>query len=363
MAGSDSEGNALTGIYYASSQCQVQNGGLVWDIEKFLLFNTPGKSYSSPEFKAGGTKWKLNVFAAGELSEQNETSNFLGLYLHSMNDKTLNCKYSVTLFIGDQKIEEISDCDEFGKSDNWGWGQLCPLDTLQKLMQENNSTLRIRCDLEVFVKRQNVTGKDNATQSNTSVHTSTEVTKHFNQMLESGAFSDVTFICKGEKFPAHKAVLSSRSLVFNKMFSSGMTEAKDGIVTIEECEVHIFKEVLNFLYTGSIKNETLVNNVQELLAQADKYDLTDLRSLCDKVLLQQLTPHNAASILLLSDTYHSLALKSQVMALAVSNFEAVITSPEFVDLCKANPALVAEFNIAHAERMKDYSRPSKKKKT
>lgn len=46
-----------------------------------------------------------------------------------------------------------------------------------------------------------------------------------------------------------------------------------------------------------------------------------------------------------------------------SNFEAVITSPDFVDLCKENPALVAEFNLAHAERMKEYSRPTKKKKS
>lgn len=44
-------------IFYASSQCMAYTGALVWDIERFLLFNTPGKSYSSPEFKAGETKW------------------------------------------------------------------------------------------------------------------------------------------------------------------------------------------------------------------------------------------------------------------------------------------------------------------
>lgn len=37
------------------------------------------------------------------------------------------------------------------------------MDTLQNLMQDTNATLRIRCDLEVFVKRHNVaTGKDTA---------------------------------------------------------------------------------------------------------------------------------------------------------------------------------------------------------
>ena len=49
--------NTHTSTFYASSQCVVHSGSLVWDIEKFLLFNTPGKSYSSPEFRAGDTKW------------------------------------------------------------------------------------------------------------------------------------------------------------------------------------------------------------------------------------------------------------------------------------------------------------------
>lgn len=55
-----------------------------------------------------------------------------------------------------------------------------------------------------------------------------------------------------------------------------------------------------------------------MYTDCSQYDLVDLRSLCDRVLLQQLSPQNAASILLLADTYHSLALKSQVMTVAVS---------------------------------------------
>lgn len=38
---------------------------------------------------------------------------------------------------------------------------------------------------------------------------SSEITKHFERMLDSGSFADVTFLCKGQTLPAHKAVLSS----------------------------------------------------------------------------------------------------------------------------------------------------------
>lgn len=352
-----------TGTVYVSSQCVVYTGTLVWDIERFLLFNTPGKSYSSPEFKAGDTKWKLNCFAAGELGEQNEATNFLGLYLHSLNDKTLQCKYSVTLFIGEQKIEEISDCDEFGKNDNWGWGQLCPLDVLQHIMQDC-STLRIKCGVEVFVKRHNISSPSGRFgNENTSTCLSNTIGKHYEQLLDKFLFSDVVFVCKGERIPAHRSILSTRSPVFHKMFASGMSEAKEGVVTIEDCELSIFKELLKFLYTGTIKQENLATNVQELMAMSDRYDLEDLKLLCDKVLLQQLSAQNAASILLLADTYHSMKLKEEVMKFAVLNFEAVITSSDFVELCKASPMLVAEFNLAHADYMKEHAtRPTKKKK-
>jgi len=63
------------------------------------------------------------------------------------------------------------------------------------------------------------------------------------------------------------------------------------------------------------------------------------------------------------DNFHSQQLKEEAMNFAVMNFEAVITSSDFAELCKANPLLVAEFNLAHAERMKEHARPAKKKKS
>ena len=44
------------------------------------------------------------------------------------------------------------------------------------------------------------------------------------------------------------------------------------------------------------------------------------------------------------------------------NFEAVLLSPDFVDLCKNNPSLVAELNLARAEYTKEANRQNKKKK-
>jgi len=175
-------------------------------------------------------------------------------------------------------------------------------------------------------------------------------------MLLNATFSDVVFKCENETFPAHRSFLSARSPVFHKMFLSGMSESRDGIVVIEDCGVAVFKELLKFLYTGNIRQGFLKANIQELFAMSDKYALEDLKLVCEKTLLQLLTAQTAVSILLLADKHHSTKLKKEVMNYAVGNFKAVITSSDFAALCNSNPQLVGEFNLAHA----DFLTPKKK---
>eukprot|EP01111_Echinosteliopsis_oligospora_P000237 TRINITY_DN10212_c0_g1_i1.p1 TRINITY_DN10212_c0_g1~~TRINITY_DN10212_c0_g1_i1.p1 ORF type:complete len:360 (-),score=81.50 TRINITY_DN10212_c0_g1_i1:89-1168(-) len=338
-----------TDTVHAALRCIISKGSIVWDVEEFLNFNVPGKPYPSPEFHAGDTRWRLNLFSAGEEEHlpPGEDNN-VGLYIHSLNDKCIMCKYTVILYTGDQKIEQISDCDEFVKNDNWGWGQLCPLNVLKTILDDNH-TLRIQCDIEVFVKRLNVI-KD---EKPIVIHPSTQVCAHYQKLLDNAPFHDVEFMCGDVKICAHKCVLATRSLVFQKMFSSGMKESTENKVIIQETDAHSFKLLLRFIYTGTIDNESLQANTQELMALSDKYDVEDLKALCDTTLLDQLTPQSACHILLLADAYHSVRLKEAVLNFAASNFTTVLVSPAFAEMCRINPPLVAELNLLQARIMQE----------
>merc|ERR1711874_882731 len=81
-------------------------------------------------------------------------------------------------------------------------------------------------------------------------------------MLEEGKYSDVTFCVKGEAIKAHTQVLCCRSEVFERQLHGGMRESVSKEIVVEDCEPHIFKALLQFLYTDEfchiekLKNHT-----------------------------------------------------------------------------------------------------------
>lgn len=51
-------------------------------------------------------------------------------------------------------------------------------------------------------------------------------------LLESGSFSDVTFVIGDTRIKGHKCILASRSNFFANMFSSGMRESEESVVSV-----------------------------------------------------------------------------------------------------------------------------------
>ncbi len=59
-----------------------------------------------------------------------------------------------------------------------------------------------------------------------------QISKDLLRMLESGKFADVTFVLGDTKIKAHKCILASRSNFFESMFSVGMREASESVITV-----------------------------------------------------------------------------------------------------------------------------------
>lgn len=93
------------------------------------------------------------------------------------------------------------------------------------------------------------------------------LSKNLSSLLEKGSFSDVTLIIGKREFPAHKAILSGRSPVFARMFTSEFRESTENRVVIEEIDEQAFKQLLNYIYTDRIEN--LPANASTLLIAAE----------------------------------------------------------------------------------------------
>ena len=90
--------------------------------------------------------------------------------------------------------------------------------------------------------------------------------------------TDLKLVIEDQTFLAHRAILAARSVYFANMFTSGMTEAQTGTVTIPDAPAHVFEHLLRFLYTGRVPPSA---DFKELLIIADKYQIDSLVSLCE----------------------------------------------------------------------------------
>ena len=77
----------------------------------------------------------------------------------------------------------------------------------------------------------------------------------------------------------HKVILGARSPVFNAMFVHNMTESQEKKIDIEDLDIETVKDMLKYMYAGKIEN--LNTRSPRLLEAADKYQLSELKEICE----------------------------------------------------------------------------------
>lgn len=108
---------------------------------------------------------------------------------------------------------------------------------------------------------------------------SEKLSKDLKEMLLNGDHSDTTIRVKGEDFKLHRNILCARNPYFRSMFKTEMLEKATGIVSIDDCEPHVFRSFIHFIYTGKVDKESL-ENVCDLYEIADKYQEDELKADC-----------------------------------------------------------------------------------
>ncbi|KAL1377864.1 hypothetical protein pipiens_004113 [Culex pipiens pipiens] len=154
-------------------------------------------------------------------------------------------------------------------------------------------------------------------------------------------FGDVTILVAGQRFPAHKCILSARSSVFSAMFEHPMQETIENCVSIDDVEPPVIEALLGFIYTDELTSlETMAH---ALYKAADKYDVPTLKSHCRCHILEKLSWETAAETLMLADLYGDLEMKKHVLQfLSVSVAAKVTETDGWKEMVRACPHLVDE---------------------
>ena len=118
----------------------------------------------------------------------------------------------------------------------------------------------------------------------------------------------LTWKSEGRTFNVHRNILGIRSKVFKAMFYSMLEEAKRGYVEIEDTDADTVEEMLGYMYAGRLPASGM-KSAERLLIAADKYDLEELKEICENQLSIEITERNACEKLMLADMYKCSTLK------------------------------------------------------
>lgn len=172
----------------------------------------------------------------------------------------------------------------------------------------------------------------------------------FSKLFQNSQFSDVAIICndpnekdKVIRIPVHKAILASRSPVFEAMFSYSMAESENNEVKIIDINISTVRDMLTYMYTGKI--EDLNTRSINLLEAADKYQLSELKEICEETLSANLSVDNSLECLLMADLHNASELKTSAVKFIV---EHSVDFVDEIDKFKEYPDLIAELFKAMA---------------
>ncbi|KAL3682571.1 hypothetical protein R1sor_000593 [Riccia sorocarpa] len=135
----------------------------------------------------------------------------------------------------------------------------------------------------------------------------------FLQAYEPGPLSphfrgDMSFLGRDqEHIYAHRFIMEGKSTVFRRMFQNDMKEKESGTVRIDDASSHVIRSMVNFCYTTEIQF-TEEASAEEVLKIAHKYDIKDLKDVCDEELCKDICEDNICRKLMFAHIFDAKKL-------------------------------------------------------
>ena len=118
------------------------------------------------------------------------------------------------------------------------------------------------------------------------------------------------------------------------------------VVTLSELKHEELETLLEFLYNGSLSEETMNRHVYSLSMAADKYFIPYLRKICERHMIGSLCSSNALDVLEIADVCSYHRLKETVLKFIVKNMQEIVFSSAYDAFTLKNPHLSVQITRA-----------------
>ena len=116
------------------------------------------------------------------------------------------------------------------------------------------------------------------------------LSQDFGNIFTNGKFTDCSITCEGREFRCHQNILAARSSVFDAMFTHNMEEKISSRVDIIDLDSETVQDMITYIYSGKVGE--LDGKATGLLSAAEKYDLRELKQLCEDSLCNNINTDN-----------------------------------------------------------------------
>ena len=334
------ESQSVSSTYWEGSFV-VMKVEFKWTIHNFRdrsLRLIAHESISSTLFHADGEEqllqWKV-LLVPGNFKV--EDGQWISLYIQPLrakeNYQTYYINYCLTI---DADVTQIkhSGTKSYAESDKFPFG-FPEFITHKNLLAGNflqDGNLTVICNIEYEKCCSSLVSCDLSISSHPS-----SISHYVLDLFTSKKYSDIDIVVGEEKFPAHKVILSMRSLFFATMFAHpDMKEIaksclqncfrrnrnRKNIVQIEDVEPKVFESLLRFMYTNQLELQS-EEMAMDVLEAANRFLLEQPKRKSEEFLSKQLKLKNCSELLVLADCVDAPLLKKTAIDFIRLNLDIV----------------------------------------
>ena len=156
-----------------------------------------------------------------------------------------------------------------------------------------------------------------------------ELMKRLNIHRKQDYLCDITLVSIDNiEFKAHRNVLSAASPYFDKLLQSNMKENREGIVRFEEISGSVLKDVLEFIYSGTV--DVTQENAEKLIAAGNYLIIPGLKTASGRFLERKMSHINCISTFYLAEKYECDELITNSRLFIHENIVSVAKLDEFL---------------------------------
>ncbi|XP_035535683.1 kelch-like protein 40b [Morone saxatilis] len=157
-------------------------------------------------------------------------------------------------------------------------------------------------------------------------------------LLENDKLVDCVLKIKDKEFPCHRLVLCACSSYFRSIFLSDLDESKKREIVLEDVEPGVMGLILKYLYTSKIN--VTEQNVQDIFAVANIYQIPSIFTVCVSFLQKRLSLSNCLAIFRLGLMLDCPRLAVSARNYACERFQLISRDEDFLQLLPSELAAI-----------------------